>query len=151
MTALRAEGGGIAMGPLCDPGSEDAPRGRKGARLRRRLCRRVVSPQGKRLTMICASLVLLQIMFAVHRFAQGATAPAALRMVVSQWGHSVTRVQRMRPEGARGRGFAAGCVEGLCTASLRGRRPFGPRVVVSPYRAMSFIIRLRRSRPHGVS
>ena len=34
--------------------------------------RRVMSPQGKRLTMICASLVLLQIMFAVHRFAQGA-------------------------------------------------------------------------------
>ena len=33
-----------------------------------------MSPQGKRLTMICASLVLLQIMFAVHRFAQGATA-----------------------------------------------------------------------------
>ena len=29
-------------------------------------------PQGERLTMICASLVLLQIMFAVHRFAQGA-------------------------------------------------------------------------------
>ena len=26
----------------------------------------------KRLTMICASLALLQIMFAVHRFAQGA-------------------------------------------------------------------------------
>ena len=47
---------------------------KKGARLRRRLCRRVVSPQGKRLTMICASLALLQIMFAVHRFAQGATA-----------------------------------------------------------------------------
>ena len=42
--------------------------------------RRVMSPQGKRLTMICASLVLLQIMFAVHRFAQGATAPAALRV-----------------------------------------------------------------------
>ena len=39
-----------------------------------------MSPQGKRLTMICASLVLLQIMFAVHRFAQGATAPAALRV-----------------------------------------------------------------------
>ena len=31
-----------------------------------------MSPQGKRLTMICASLALLQIMFAVHRFAQGA-------------------------------------------------------------------------------
>ncbi len=30
------------------------------------------TPQGKRLTMICASLALLQIMFAVHRFAQGA-------------------------------------------------------------------------------
>ena len=52
----------------------DAADYKKGARLRRRLCRRVVSPQGKRLTMICASLVLLQIMFAVHRFAQGATA-----------------------------------------------------------------------------
>ena len=52
----------------------DAADYKKGARLRRGLCRRVVSPQGKRLTMICASLVLLQIMFAVHRFAQGATA-----------------------------------------------------------------------------
>ena len=52
----------------------DAADYKRGARLRRRLCRRVVSPQGKRLTMICASLVLLQIMFAVHRFAQGATA-----------------------------------------------------------------------------
>ena len=50
-SACGAEGGGIAMGPLCDPGSEDAPRGRKGARLCRGLCRRVV-----------------------HRFAQGATA-----------------------------------------------------------------------------
>ena len=51
---------------------------RRGLRLRRRgaygihrACRpsvpRVVSPQGKRLTMICASLALLQIMFAVHR------------------------------------------------------------------------------------
>ena len=30
--------------------------------------------------MICASLALFQIMFAVHRFAQGATAPAALRV-----------------------------------------------------------------------
>ena len=64
----------------------DAADLRKGARLRRRLCRRVVSPQGKRLTMICASLALLQIMFAVHRFAQGATAPAALRVVVSPLG-----------------------------------------------------------------
>ena len=59
----------------------DAADYKKGARLCRGLCRRVVSPQGKRLTMICASLVLLQIMFAVHRFAQGATAPAALRVV----------------------------------------------------------------------
>ena len=52
----------------------DAADYKKGARLCRGLCRRVGSPQGKRLTMICASLVLLQIMFAVHRFAQGATA-----------------------------------------------------------------------------
>ena len=52
----------------------DAADYKKGARLRRGLCRRVVSPQGTRLTMICASLVLLQIMFAVHRFAQGAMA-----------------------------------------------------------------------------
>ena len=50
----------------------DAADYKKEARLRRGLCRRVVSPQGKRLTMICASLALLQIMFAVHRFAQGA-------------------------------------------------------------------------------
>ncbi len=32
---------------------------KKGRGWRRRLCRRVVSPQGKRLTMICASLALL--------------------------------------------------------------------------------------------
>ena len=45
-----------------------------------------MSPQGKRLTMICASLVLLQIMFAVHRFAQGA-------------GRKVLRIDR--PDGRR--------------------------------------------------
>ena len=53
---------------------------RRGLRLRRRGAYspvlthglRVAPPQGKRLTMICASLALLQIMFAVHRFAQGA-------------------------------------------------------------------------------
>ena len=45
---------------------------KRGRGWRRGLCKRVVSPQGKRLTMICASLALLQIMFAVHRFAQGA-------------------------------------------------------------------------------
>ena len=38
----------------------------RGRRCRGRLHKRVVSPQGKRLTMICASLALLQIMFAVH-------------------------------------------------------------------------------------
>ena len=56
LTAFQAEGcgGGFAA---------DYKRGRGW---RRRLCRRVVSPQGKRLTMICASLALLQIMFAVH-------------------------------------------------------------------------------------
>ena len=65
MTALWAEGcgGGFAASFI-----------KKGRGWRRGLCRRVVSPQGKRLTMICASLALLQIMFAVHRFAQGATA-----------------------------------------------------------------------------
>ena len=36
------------------------------------------------------------------------------------------------PEGCGG-GFAAGCIEGLYIASLRGRRPFGPRVVVAPF------------------
>lgn len=65
LTAFQAEGCGSAL---------RAQIIKKGARPRRGLCRRVVSPQGKRLTMICASLVLLQIMFAVHRFAQGATA-----------------------------------------------------------------------------
>ena len=29
----------------------------------------------------------------------------------------------------RGAAFAAGCVEGLCSLALRGRRPFGPKVV----------------------
>ena len=33
----------------------------------------------------------------------------------------------------RGAASAAGCVERLCIASLRGRRPFGPRVVVAPF------------------
>ena len=37
-----------------------------------RVVQKGCTPQGKRLTMICASLALLQIMFAVHRFAQGA-------------------------------------------------------------------------------
>ena len=68
-----------------------------------------MSPEGKRLTMICASLVLLhpllslthwifrslmlpykssslvQIMFAVHRFAQGMAAASPLRVVDCRW------------------------------------------------------------------
>ena len=32
----------------------------------------------------------------------------------------------------KGRGSAAGCVEGLCSLTLRGQQPFGLRVVVSP-------------------
>ena len=36
------------------------------------------------------------------------------------------------PEGCGG-GSAAGCVEGLYIALLRGRRPFGPRVMVAPF------------------
>ena len=70
-THLRCEG---SKGSKGGGGALRAQIIKKGARPRRGLCRRVVSPQGKRLTMICASLVLLQIMFAVHRFAQGATA-----------------------------------------------------------------------------
>ena len=35
----------------------------------------------KRLTMICASLALLQIMFAVHRFRSGGDSPTGLRVV----------------------------------------------------------------------
>ena len=35
--------------------------------------------------MICASLVLLQIMFAVHRFAQGMAAASPLRVVDCRW------------------------------------------------------------------
>ena len=66
-----------------------------------------MSPQGKRLTMICASLVLLQIMFAVHRFAQGAEG-------------KVLKIDRPLAAG----GFL----------SLTG--PLAPRVVVSPLRAM---------------
>ena len=58
-----------------------------------------MSPQGKRLTMICASLVLLQIMFAVHRFAQGATAPAALRVADCPSGVKVLKMDR--PDGRR--------------------------------------------------
>ena len=37
----------------------------------------------------------------------------------------VQRVQRMRPEGAKGRGSAAGCVEGLCSLRSRGDGPSG--------------------------
>ena len=59
--------------------------------------------KGKRLTMICASLVLLQIMFAVHRFAQGAEG-------------KVLKIDRPLAAG----GFL----------SLTG--PLAPRVVVSP-------------------
>ena len=81
-THLRCEGSKGSKGSAClwqagSKGGGGALRAqiiKKGALSRRGLCRRVVSPQGKRLTMICASLVLLQIMFAVHRFAQGATA-----------------------------------------------------------------------------
>ena len=69
------------------------------------------------------------------------TGPLAPRVVVAQWGHSVARVQkvqRVRP--AFGRlvqrvavaADAAGCIEGLCIASLRGRRPFGLRVADCP-------------------
>ena len=57
-----------------------------------------MSPQGKRLTMICASLVLLQIMFAVHRFAQGA-------------GRKVLRIDR--PDGRRVLKFDGLSVRGL--------------------------------------
>ena len=45
--------------------------------------------------MICASLVLLQIMFAVHRFAQGATAPTALKVAVSP-SRAMSFISRLR-------------------------------------------------------
>lgn len=45
------------------------------------------------------------------------------------------------PEGCGG-GFAAGCVEGLHRFA-QGQRPFGPRVVVSPLRAMNIKSALR--------
>ena len=62
LTAFQAEGcGGGFAADL-----------KKGARLAPRVVQKGCTPQGKRLTMICASLALLQIMFAVHRFAQGA-------------------------------------------------------------------------------
>ena len=61
MTALQAEGcgGGFAADY------------KKGARLAPQVVSKGCVPTGKRLTMICASLVLLQIMFAVHRFRSG--------------------------------------------------------------------------------
>ena len=34
-------------------------------------------------------------------------------------------VQKMRPEGAKGRGSAAGCVEGLCSLRSGGDGPSG--------------------------
>ena len=45
------------------------------------------------------------------------------------------------PKGCGG-GFAAGCVEGLHRFA-QGQRPFGPRVVVSPLRAMNIKSALR--------
>ena len=61
--------------------------------------------------MICASLVLLQIMFAVHRFAQGETADPPLRVVVA------APPQIIKKGGAAG---TASCVEGLCIAFGQG-------------------------------
>ena len=56
LTAFQAEGcGGGFAADL-----------KKGARLAPRVVQKGCTPQGKRLTMICASLALLQIMFAVH-------------------------------------------------------------------------------------
>ena len=94
-----------------------------------------MSPQGKRLTMICASLVLLQIMFAVHRFAQGAEGkvlkmdrPLAAGGFLSLTGPLAPRVV-VAADAAdfkeKGRGFAAGCVEGLCSLRSGGDGPSG--------------------------
>ena len=55
-------------------------------------------------------------------------------------GSGLTAASRLRVEVAadaagfikKGRGSAAGCVEGLCSLPLRGQQPFGLRVVVSP-------------------
>ena len=78
----------------------------------------------------------------MHRFAQGATAPAALRVVDC-------------PSGADFKEKGRGWRRGLCrrVASLRsgGDSAYGAEGCGLPSRAMSFISRLRRSRQHRVS
>ena len=46
----------------------------------------------------------------------------------------------VRVDGPLGRGLWPPNGGRLCSLALRGQRPFGPRVVVSPLRAMSFIM-----------
>ena len=59
------------------------------------------------------------------------------------------KVVKRKVDGPPGRRLWPPVGGGLCIASLRGRRPFGPRG--GALRAMSFISRLRRSRQHRVS
>ena len=53
---------------------------KRGRGWRRGLCKRVVSPQGKRLTTFCASLRSFKMCSLCIADAQGATAPAALKV-----------------------------------------------------------------------
>ena len=88
--------------------------------------------------MICASLVLLQIMFAVHRFAQGAEGkvlkmdrPLAAGGFLSLTGPLAPRVV-VAADAAdfeeKGRGSAAGCVEGLHRFAQGATAPAALRV-----------------------
>ena len=52
--------------------------------------------KGKRLTTFCASLALLQNVFAVHRFAQGMAAASPLRVVDCRWRGNKYKVSVMR-------------------------------------------------------
>ena len=72
----------------------------------------------------------------MYRFAQGATAPPALKVLVSLWGRSAARGQRVQkmvaPYGAQilkkgGAAGAAGCVEGLCRKVRKMDGPYGPK------------------------
>ena len=98
-----SKGGGLPFGR----------RLKKGARLCRGLCRRVMSPQGKRLTTFCASLRSFKMCSLCIAFAQGA-------------GRKVLRIDQ--PLAGR-------------FLSLTG--PLAPRVVVSPSWAMSIKSALR--------
>ena len=143
------------------------PENGRGARLRRRgdspalpCGLRVVSPKGKRLTTFCASLALLQNVFAVHRFAQGANGE-----------NCIPESKRVQAPAAPGfyRSCADALTDGFCPQSGLVQRecfmlpaaapplvPYGTtfaplesmsldfRVAMLPYKSSSFATPLKR-------